>query len=41
VALFGDLLIFGDIMEFLFLPAIIYFVGAIIYYVVTGTAPEW
>jgi len=28
-------------MEFLFIPAIIYFVGAIIYYVVTGTAPDW
>ena len=35
------LIYFGDLMELLLLPVIIYFVGGIIYYAITGTATDW
>ncbi|SVD51991.1 uncharacterized protein METZ01_LOCUS404845, partial [marine metagenome] len=36
VASFGDLFIFGDMMEFIFFgPMVIYFIGGILYYLVT------
>ncbi|MCS5623823.1 MAG: hypothetical protein NZ735_07685 [Candidatus Marinimicrobia bacterium] len=42
MALFGDLFIFGDVMEFIFFgPIIVYWIGGIIYYTVTGTTPDW
>jgi hypothetical protein len=34
VVLFGDLFIFGDMMELMFAPVIVYIVGGILYYLV-------